>query len=127
MSRITAPVGEVTMPITSGKNGSCFLRSAANSPSAARRLRRSSSNLSKAPTPASSIESMTSWYFERPGKVVSRPVHSTSIPSSGLTPSRIAVIRQHTASMTASASLRLRYQWPEPCRLNPEISPRTRT
>src|SRR6516225_9850795 len=29
--------------------------------------------------------------------------------------------------MTASLSLRLRYQWPEACRLNPEISPRTRT
>ena len=105
---MTAPLGEVTMPITSGRNGGFFLRSAANSPSAASRVRRSSSSLSRAPTPASSIVSMTSWYFERAGKVVNRPVQTTSMPSSGLSPSRIAVIRQHTASMTASASLRLR-------------------
>ena len=108
MSRITAPVGEVTTPITAGRYGSFCLRSAANSPSAASRRRRSSSILSKAPTPANSIVSMTSWYFERPGKVVSRPVHTTSMPSSGLTARRIAVIRQHTASSTASASLSAR-------------------
>ena len=96
------------MPITSGRNGNFFLCSAANSPSAARRRRRSSSSLRRAPIPASSIVSMISWYFERPGNVVRRPVHTTSIPSSGLIPSRIAVVRQHTASSTASLSFRHR-------------------
>ena len=60
MSRITAPVGEVTTPITSGRKGSFFLRSGAKRPSAARRRLRSSSSLSNAPSPASSIDSMTS-------------------------------------------------------------------
>ena len=56
--------------------------------------------------PASSIVSITSWYFERPGKVVRRPVTTTSIPSSGFMPSRIAVCRQQTASITASSSFK---------------------
>ena len=67
MSRITAPVGEVITPITRGRKGSFFLRSGANSPSAARRRLRSSSILSSAPSPASSIDSMISWYWERVG------------------------------------------------------------
>jgi hypothetical protein len=40
MSRITAPVGEVTTPITCGKKGSLRLRSESNSPSAASAFRR---------------------------------------------------------------------------------------
>ncbi len=67
MSRITAPVGEVTTPITSGRNGIGFFRAASNRPSAARRLRRSSSSLSSAPAPASSTDSTTSWYFDERG------------------------------------------------------------
>ncbi len=65
MSRITAPVGEVTTPITRGRKGSARLRAASNSPSAARRRRRSSSILRMAPSPASSICSITIWYCER--------------------------------------------------------------
>ncbi len=60
MSRITAPVGDVTTPMRSGKKGSCFFRSSANSPSAASFFLRSSSILSNAPSPASSILSMIS-------------------------------------------------------------------
>ena len=52
MSRMTAPVGEVTTPITSGRNGSGFSRSAANSPSAGESLAPLVEQLSSAPTPA---------------------------------------------------------------------------
>ena len=47
-------------------------------------------------------------YLERPGKLVIRPVAMTSSPSSGRTASRPALVRQQTASSTASLSLRLR-------------------
>ena len=67
MSRITAPVGDVTTPMTPGRNGSGRLRSLANSPSASSRRRVLSSSASSAPSPAISIDSMTIWYFERPG------------------------------------------------------------
>ena len=66
MSRITAPVGEVTTPITCGRNGSGFLRSGANSPSASSRAFVFSSSASSAPSPASSIRSITIWYLLRP-------------------------------------------------------------
>ena len=52
MSRITAPEGEVTTPMTSGRNGSARLRPAANSPSASSARRRASSIAISAPTPA---------------------------------------------------------------------------
>lgn len=64
MSRITAPVGEVTTPMVLGRKGSGFFRSSANNPSSASFLRRSSSILRSAPSPASSMDSMMSWYFE---------------------------------------------------------------
>ena len=64
---MTAPVGDVTTPITSGRNGSLRLRPASNSPSAAIALRRFSSKARSAPSPASSIRSTTIWYLERPG------------------------------------------------------------
>ncbi len=67
MSRITAPVGEVTTPIVVGRYGSGRLRSGANNPSAASRWRVFSSSASSAPSPASSRLSITTWYFERPG------------------------------------------------------------
>ncbi len=51
-------------------------------------MRRSSSSAISAPTPAGSSKSMTIWYFDWPGKVVSRPVAMTSMPSSGLNFSR---------------------------------------
>ena len=108
MSRITAPVGEVTTPITSGRKGSGRLRSSANRPSAASLRRRSSRSFSNAPSPASSSASTTIWYFERPAKVVSRPVAITSMPSSGCTESRDTVPRQHTASSTADSSFRVK-------------------
>ena len=59
MSRITAPVGEVTTPITRGRNGSGRLRAAANSPSASSRALSLASKASSAPSPAISIRSIT--------------------------------------------------------------------
>ena len=59
MSRITAPVGDVTTPTTLGRNGAFRLRAASNRPSEASALRRASSSAIKAPTPASSSCSMT--------------------------------------------------------------------
>ena len=59
MSRITAPLGDVTTPITVGRNGrSCFLASS-NSPSAASFRLRSSRSAISAPMPAgSSVSTM---------------------------------------------------------------------
>ena len=85
MSRITAPVGDVTTPITSGKNGSSCLRASSNRPSAASFFLRSSRSFISAPTPAGSSVSMTIWYFDEPAKVVSLPETMTSSPSSGFT------------------------------------------
>jgi hypothetical protein len=67
MSRITAPVGEVTMPITSGSQGSSFLRFWSNRPSAPSLRLRSSISAISAPTPAGSSASITIWYFDEPG------------------------------------------------------------
>ena len=61
MSRITAPVGEVTTPMVRGMNGSGRLRAASNRPSAASCLRRASSSAISAPTPAGSSNSTTIW------------------------------------------------------------------
>ena len=61
MSRMTAPVGEVTMPMRAGRYGIGRLRSSANSPSAASRCLRSSKSAMSAPAPAGSMCSMTSW------------------------------------------------------------------
>ena len=67
MSRITAPVGEVTTPITAGRNGSSCLRAASNRPSAASFFLRSSTSAISAPSPAGSSVSITIWYFDWPG------------------------------------------------------------
>ena len=64
---MTAPVGLVTTPITSGRKGSARFRSAANNPSAASFFRRSSSSAISAPAPAGSRCSITIWYLELPG------------------------------------------------------------
>ena len=48
---MTAPVGEVTTPITSGSNGSSCLRAASNRPSAASFFLRSSISAISAPMP----------------------------------------------------------------------------
>jgi hypothetical protein len=61
MSRITAPVGDVTTPITAGRNGSARLRSSPNRPSAASFFLRASTIAISAPTPASSISSTMIW------------------------------------------------------------------
>ena len=58
---MTAPVGLVTTPITRGRNGIGFLRSAANKPSAASFFFRSSSSCISAPTPAGRIRSAIIW------------------------------------------------------------------
>jgi hypothetical protein len=102
---MTAPVGEVTTPMTRGKYGSGFLRASSNNPSAASFLRRSSTSAIKAPTPAGSKPSMTIWYFDEPGKVVMRPVAITSSPSSGGNLSLANVLFQITASRRAFWSL----------------------
>ena len=65
--RSTAPLGEVTTPITAGKNGRSCLRASSNSPSAARSCLRCSSSAISAPSPAGSSVSTTSWYCERFG------------------------------------------------------------
>ena len=67
MSRITAPVGEVTTPITSGSQGNSCLRPSANRPSAASFFLRSSISAISAPMPAGSSASITIWYFDEPG------------------------------------------------------------
>ncbi len=106
MSRMTAPVGEVTTPTTAGMKGRSCLRAGSKSPSAARRLRRSSSCASSAPTPAGSRLSMISWYLEEPGKVETLPVAITSSPSSGRVRMRPKTPFQITASIFAERSLR---------------------
>ena len=67
MSRMTAPVGEVTMPIVRGMRGSARFRSSANRPSAASAFLRASRSAISAPSPAGSSASTTIWYFERLG------------------------------------------------------------
>ena len=64
---MTAPVGDVTTPITRGMNGSGFFARGSNSPSAPSLALSFSSSAISAPSPASSIRSMTIWYFDRPG------------------------------------------------------------
>ncbi len=105
MSRITAPVGEVTTPMTRGRNGSSCLRAGSNRPSAASFFLRSSTSAMSAPTPAGSSVSTTIWYFDWPGKVVSRPVAITSSPSAGLNFMRPKLPFQTTASILALSSL----------------------
>ena len=108
MSRITAPEGEVTTPITSGSFGSGRLRDWSNRPSAASIARRRSSCAIRAPTPAGRMSSITIWYLDWPGKVVRRPVAITSSPSSGSAERRAAAPFQITPESTARSSLRSR-------------------
>ena len=84
------------------------MRPASNSPSAPSACLRFSSIAISAPTPAGASVSITIWYFDDPGKVVSRPVATTSIPSSGRKASVRAALRQITAPSTAFSSLRSR-------------------
>ena len=106
MSRITAPDGEVTTPITPGRNGSGRLREAANRPSDSSSALRFSSIAISAPTPAGRMSSTLSWYFDCGPKVVIRPVAITSIPSSGRTVRRAAWPFQVTQAITERSSLR---------------------
>ena len=59
ISRITAPVGEVTIPIVLGRNGRRRFFASSNNPSAASARRRLSSSAISAPSPASSSRSTT--------------------------------------------------------------------
>ncbi len=61
MSRITAPVGEVTTPTTVGRYGTGRLRAASNSPSAASRPAALLQERHPGPGPAGSSESTTIW------------------------------------------------------------------
>jgi hypothetical protein len=66
MSRMTAPLDEVTTPMRRGQNGRRRLRSGANSPSAAS-LRFSSSKASiSRPAPAGSSAVTDIWNLPRP-------------------------------------------------------------
>ena len=56
-----------------------------------------------------------------------RPVQITSNPSSGLKFRLLAVPFQHTPSITALSSFKVRYIWPDAATFRPEISPRRRT
>ena len=58
---MTAPLGEVTTPITPGRNGMGRLRSGTKRPSAASAALRSSRSAIQAPMPAGSIESTMIW------------------------------------------------------------------
>jgi hypothetical protein len=51
---------------------------------------------------------MIIWYFDWPGKVVSRPVATTSIPSSGCAASPRTLPFQITEASTARSSFRSR-------------------
>ena len=106
MSRITAPVGDVTTPIRRGRYGIGFLRAGANNPSAASRAFSFSNCAKSAPTPAGAMRSQISWYCERPGNVESRPSATTSKPSCGLNESCCTFERHITVEMHASASFR---------------------
>ncbi len=57
---MTAPVGEVMTPMTSGRNGSLRLRAASNRPSAPSALRRFSRSAISAPVPDGARSSITS-------------------------------------------------------------------
>ena len=71
---------------------------------------------------------MTIWYFDEPGKVVSRPVAITSSPSSGWTPGRAREPFQITASSTAPVVLEVEIDVAGGvARDTRPISPRTRT
>ena len=59
-----------------------------------------------APRPAGSMLSMTIWYVDLPGNVVTRPVAITSRPSCGFVFSRAKAIFQITASMRAASSFK---------------------
>ncbi len=61
MSRITAPVGLVTTPITAGCAGIGRFRAGSNSPSPASFAFSRSSCARRAPTPAGSSVSITIW------------------------------------------------------------------
>ena len=87
ISRITAPVGEVTTPITSGKKGKACLRAGSNNPSAAKAVFRFSNMAINAPTPATATSSTFKLYLDCPPKEVILPLTTTSIPSSGRTES----------------------------------------
>jgi len=65
MSRMAAPVGEVTMPIRRGSIGSGRLRSCAKRPSASSRLFSASNWAIRSPRPARSIARTTTWYVPR--------------------------------------------------------------
>jgi hypothetical protein len=67
MSRMAAPVGEVTIPITRGKAGSGRLRASAKRPSASSRRLSCSKAYWSAPTPLGSRSSTTNWYSPRGG------------------------------------------------------------
>ena len=73
MSRIAAPVGDVTIPIRRGNFGNGRLRSGANNPSASS-LRLSASNFAwSMPTPRGCKISTRSWYFPCDSKTVTVP------------------------------------------------------
>ncbi len=97
MSRITAPVGEVTTADDARHEGQRTLPLRCEQPLGLQlqpalveeRHQRAGAGRLHAST--------TIWYFDEPGKVVSLPVTTTSSPSSGLKASLEKVVRQTTA------------------------------
>ena len=65
MSWMTAPRSLETTPMVTGSSGRARFRSGANRPSSSRRFRSASIRASRAPSPAYSSRSITSWYLER--------------------------------------------------------------
>ena len=73
MSRMAAPLGEVTIPIRFGNRGSGFLRAGSNKPSASN-LRLSASNFAcNNPRPRGCTISTLSWYWPRASKTLRLP------------------------------------------------------
>ena len=126
ISRITAPVGDVTTPITSGKKGKACRRSGSNSPSAAKANLRFSSMAIKAPMPATATSSTLRLYFDCPPKAVIFPVTTTSMPSSGSTESFETCPFQVVHASEFRSSLTSKYICPERARITRPTSPLTR-
>ena len=126
ISRITAPVGDVTTPITSGKNGRACFRAGSNKPSAAKAALRFSSMAIKAPTPATATSSTLRLYFDCPPKAVILPVTTTSIPSSGMTERFDTWPFQVVQASELRSSFTSKYICPERAKMTRPTSPLTR-
>ena len=105
MSRITAPVGEVTTPITRGRNGSLRLRSGSNSPSAASAFRRLLEQRHQRAL-ARQLQPFDDELILRPAGISGQLAGRDDLGAVlGLEGEHAALARQITASMHATSSL----------------------